>query len=40
MNLVGNAGLFAKDGDLVPVGRRPIIELDHVAALPWYLWFG
>jgi hypothetical protein len=26
---VGDAGLFQKDRDLVAVGRRPIIEIDH-----------
>src|SRR5262249_26752974 len=39
LDLVGNARLLAEDGNLVPVGRRPVVELDrplrHAMLLEW-----
>src|SRR5579883_2687213 len=32
VDLVGKPGLLEKQGDLVPVRRRPVIEMDHVSA--------
>lgn len=34
IDFIRNSSLFAEDGDFVPGGRRPIIEIDHDGALP------
>src|SRR5262249_49257715 len=37
-NLVRQAGLFEEDRDLVAVGRRPVMQVDH-GERSIFLWF-